>query len=175
MLWILKLMCLAFIFEEGTSESVFTEEFKSLKKNLVLAVLLSGEETVIMPVSWLVIFVLQNECVSWATLKCSDHLHLAGETLRKGALMTGVSGVRKNPKMSIWIRRPHPSPLIVFWTMTYLLRLTHSYCCLHVHAQALIIWITSTNSWSVFLPPNFKFLLSLGSQSDLLFSGTSLV
>lgn len=49
MLWILKLMCLAFIFEEGTSESVFTEEFKSLKKNLILAVLLFGEETVIMP------------------------------------------------------------------------------------------------------------------------------
>lgn len=42
-------MCLAFIFEEGTSESVFTEEFKSLKKNLILVVLLFGEETVIMP------------------------------------------------------------------------------------------------------------------------------
>lgn len=43
-------MCLAFISEEGTSESVFTEKFEP-QKILVLDNLLSGEETVIMSLS----------------------------------------------------------------------------------------------------------------------------
>ena len=53
------------------------------------------------------------------------------------------------------------SSLIFFWNMTYLIHLIHSYCYVYIHAQALIIWITWTNAQSVFLPPNFKFLLLL--------------
>lgn len=87
--------------------------------------------------------------------------------------------MRRGLERNIQIRRAHPASNIIqqlhffSWNMAYLMYLIHSYCYLYIpYKGSHHLLITSTNSLSVFLPPNFKFPLGLGSQGALFCSGT---